>query len=45
MQNQQQWTPEQIAWWQQQQMQQYGGQGQQGWEGYQQAQHDSYYQK
>jgi hypothetical protein len=44
MQTQQQWTPEQIAWWQQQQMQQ-AGQTQQGWEGYQQAQQDSYLQK
>ena len=44
MQTQQQWTPEQIAWWQQQQMQQHG-QTQQGWEGYQQVQQDSNYQK
>ncbi len=44
MQTQQEWTPEQIAWWQQQQMQQYG-QTQQGWDGYQQAQQDSTYQK
>jgi len=43
-QNQQQWTPEQIAWWQQQQMQQPSN-VQQGWEGYQQVQQDSYYQQ